>query len=131
MRAIVLKTLFFALVGVMLTSMTFDQRRYSMIIDDIDGGDGVLTHNIADDAFELTLQSYRNAFNFAKVEVIDRSVSPFPIVGYYFKTYDMDIVSDFYIGFLEFDKPYEFRIIFSYYDDPQVLKKAIVIRRKS
>lgn len=122
------------LIGLLLTSLLSGQtvsgvRTNTVVVDDIDGPDvEMILYEVEGDEFDLTITSFVHTFKFACVEVIDKSIGLVPLSINYFKPYDGDVRTDFYIGNLEHSKTYEIRIIFMNYDAPQMVKKFQIVK---
>lgn len=139
MRKRFLGTLFLLLISLSLTSILsgqittgFGVRTYSVVVDDIDGldGDKIRDYEVGGEEFELTITSFEYYFNFARVEVIDRSIGSFPLSINYFKPYDGDVRTDFFIGDLEYNKVYEIKVTYLIYNAPQIVKRIRIIKRE-
>lgn len=131
-------TFLLMLIGLLLTSLHSGKittwagvRTYTVVVDDIDGldGDTIRKYEVGGSYFELIITSFKYSFNFAKVEVLEAETQ-LPISGYYFKPYDGDVKTDYFIGNLKNDTWYEMRITFSYYDQPEIIKVIRIIKRE-
>lgn len=117
------------LIGLSLTSLLSGQnvsgiRTNTVVVDDIDGPNvDMILYEVEGDEFDLTITSFTHHFNFARVEVIDKSIGLFPLSINYFKSYDGDVRTDFFTGNLESNKIYEVKITFLIYDAPQMVKR--------
>jgi hypothetical protein len=136
MRKHNLGIIFLMLFGLLLTSLLSGQtttgsvvRTNTVVVDDIDGPDGdMILYEVEGDEFELTISSFTHHFNFARVEVIDKSVGLFPLSINYFKPYDGDVRTDFFTGNLEDNKVYEIKITYLIYDAPQMVKRFQIVK---
>jgi hypothetical protein len=127
-------TILLMLIGLSLTSLLSGQnvsgvRTNNVVVDDIDGPDvDMILYEVEGDEFELTIASFAHRFNFARVEVIDKSIGLFPLSINYFKPYDGDVRTDFFTGNLESNKTYEIKITFLIYDAPQMVKRFQIVK---
>lgn len=125
------KALIFTLALLSFSTALLGQRRvYHVVVDDIAGVDGqkIPEYEIEGESFELTITSFKSYFNMARVDVIDRSLNALILSRYFFKPYDGDTVTDFYIGDLEYNKVYEMRVTFMIYNEPQLTKRIRITR---